>query len=408
MVAAAIVLGACSHQYDVPSMPVPVFNTPFEPEDVVFEGQPAHFRINLSNATTYTVERSDDSGFHYRSLVSERSPRGFPPDTVFITEPVYDARDGSAIFRISAMNEAPTADRQSSEASDGPVGFKHIVRITAFELYPGNAAAGVGGSARFSGVVRGERLVYQWQRSDDAGLNWRDLPGANADTLQIDGVALADDGALLRLHVQGWNGDATSFEARLTVTRTPPVVFHEEVFASADWAAELLLVGRGGQGAVLHQPGTGGNPGEWGGTSIWVYDAAADAPAAVYLLNWQRAAVYDPRSSGAIISIDYSEDQRREFGAEQSAALIARQAGHLYYAAATAATETAWTTKARRALGVSDFALLRGPEPRRAIDFSAAGAPIEFGFLRANNAGAGTTTFTTVGGIDNWSVTVWR
>jgi hypothetical protein len=111
---------------------------------------------------------------------------------------------------------------------------------------------------------------------------------------------------------------------------------------------------------------------------------------------------YVPSMSGAIDHIDYSED-RIQFnqpfpGAAIGGYFFLRQSGVRRIVTLTGGTftGTAWETATLSGLRASNFS---------GADFSAQGAPIEFGFVRWNSTGG---ILTTTHGIDNWRVTICR
>jgi hypothetical protein len=132
------------------------------------------------------------------------------------------------------------------------------------------------------------------------------------------------------------------------------------------------------------------------------------------VMNLSASAVYDPAVSGAILTIDYSEDCAL-FSAgnplfQVYPALLIEQAGRRFRprTLASACASPSWTiTQYGASLTAADFDLLEGPACSAALacpDFSATAPPIRFGFVRFAQAN-GTPT---VHGIDNWKVSVWR
>lgn len=83
-------------------------------------------------------------------------------------------------------------------------------------------------TATFSVVALGTPpFTYQWQRSDDAGATFADLPGATSDTFATGATSVAaDDGDRYRVLVSNLEGTTTSTAARLTVTPNlaPPTI----------------------------------------------------------------------------------------------------------------------------------------------------------------------------------------
>jgi hypothetical protein len=341
--------------------------------------------------------------------------RADPASPAFITvDFVLVSGDSEIRFEIGPLNflrDEGAQYRFTAEAIDygnvdGEAVTLRLQRSTGIDVQPADVTAGVGGNAEFRVQAHGTNLEHRWQV--DGPARARVTTALYGPLLRFERLEAADDGSTVQVLITGTNGAVTSRVARLTVTRRGPVVFEDTEFLDADWSLETLTVGRGGT-ASAGRRNTDGDPGAMRAVDIHVSEPDLNAPSAVYALQWQRLAVYDPRVQGAVLSVDYQEDLRRAAGSpEQSAALIARQGGQVYYAAAVGATETTWTRRTALSLSDQDFGPLGGAGPVRPIDFSATGTPIEFGFLRANNAGAGTGALSTTGHIDNWSVTVWR
>jgi hypothetical protein len=125
------------------------------------------------------------------------------------------------------------------------------------------------------------------------------------------------------------------------------------------------------------------------------------------------SAAYQPQSQGAIKVIDYAEDcillstsptvyAQSQFFIEQS--------GRRYLTSTTpTCTLTRWTSVTTLgSLTALDFYRFDGPvcqAGESCPDFSANGAPMRFGYLRAALGSPGDSI---AHGIDNWKVTVWR
>lgn len=83
-------------------------------------------------------------------------------------------------------------------------------------------------TASFSVVALGTPpFSYQWQRSDDGGATFADVPGSTADAYTTGNTSVGvDDGDRYRVLVRNLEGTSTSQAARLTVTAAvaPPVI----------------------------------------------------------------------------------------------------------------------------------------------------------------------------------------
>jgi hypothetical protein len=131
------------------------------------------------------------------------------------------------------------------------------------------------------------------------------------------------------------------------------------------------------------------------------------------VMNLSASAVYEPAVSGAVLSIDYSEDCAL-FSAgnplfQVYPALLIEQAGRRFRprTPSNACSSPSWTRITGAAsLTAADFDLLDGPACSAAQscpDFSASAPPIRFGFVRFAQANATPTAH----GIDNWKLTIW-
>ncbi len=90
--------------------------------------------------------------------------------------------------------------------------------LPAITSQPADASVVAPGTASFSVVASGAPApTLQWQRSGDGGVNWIDLPGANAASYTTPPTSLADDGSLFRAVARNAAGSVASDTARLSV-----------------------------------------------------------------------------------------------------------------------------------------------------------------------------------------------
>ncbi|MDX1961511.1 MAG: PQQ-dependent sugar dehydrogenase [Pirellulales bacterium] len=109
----------------------------------------------------------------------------------------------------------------------GSIGkIQYVANVPAYIVqHPTNQLASVGFAATFSVTSSGTLpLTHQWQRSNDNGATWNDIPGATASGVVISNTTLADNGAQFRVIVTNAFGMATSNPATLTVTSNQPPV----------------------------------------------------------------------------------------------------------------------------------------------------------------------------------------
>jgi hypothetical protein len=281
-------------------------------------------------------------------------------------------------------------------------------------ITPERATVQVGGNQTFTAEPAGVAdPSYQWRRSSDGGRTFVDIEGATASSHTLTAASLGDDATVFHVIVwrRGSNGPLAEASSRLAVSPLPGIVFQDGEFASANW--QVSAVSSPPNNGATHtedQAADGGNP----ATFRRMTHTFPANQQSLGVMNLSASAVYEPAVSGAILSIDYSEDCAL-FSAGNPTfqvypALLVEQAGRRYRpsALAGACTSPAWTSFRKGvSLVAADFDLLEGPACGAAQvcpDFSAGAPPIRLGFVRF--AAANTTP--TVHGIDNWSVTVWR
>ena len=91
---------------------------------------------------------------------------------------------------------------------------------------PLDVVVATGQVAAFDVIASGSPLAYAWQRSDDCGATWQNIPGANADSYTFT-TSDSDNGAEFRCVVSNADGAATSDAATLLASASlppPPVI----------------------------------------------------------------------------------------------------------------------------------------------------------------------------------------
>lgn len=181
-------------------------------------------------------------------------------------------------------------------------------------------------------------------------------------------------------------------------------IIEDSVFDDADWMRTAIL--QQGPNVFTELAGqelAGGNPDEyremehtWGnGTQVVVFHK--------YL-----GETYDPSTQGAILEIDYSEDQIKFPGSLPGSigrGLILMQDGVTYRTLIDFAfSNSTWQTFFLTALTADDFVDDVGGPGTNHPDFSASGNPIQFGYWRSNTIVNGFGTV--LHGIDNFSVVI--
>lgn len=215
-----------------------------------------------------------------------------------------------------------------------------------------------------------------------------------------------------------WLASLTSVIATVVALSTPAAAqtVSDSTFLDTDWALTQFTTPGGGTstgGQVL----VGGNPGAFRNITDALNNAPTPSTASIVLsTSIYTPFTYSPGVSGAIGSLNYSEDAACTagcFGAGQSTGPALLQGGNLYISNSGAITGPAltWSTIPLNGLTAADFALVMVTsttlyDNTQHPDFSAGGAPIQFGFLRANGTSVGGGGYTLAAGIDNWQITI--
>jgi hypothetical protein len=180
------------------------------------------------------------------------------------------------------------------------------------------------------------------------------------------------------------------------------MAFSDDTFTPSNWSLTTQTKGPGGDARVVQQS-SGGDPGAYRQVTV---DVVGSSDSEVYAFNLMSSATVTPASSGAIISLTYSE-ARDTTGQEFGPAI--EQNGNLYYAYAGSGGTSGWqSTTMTFAPGAANNDLLTSfhtdADDSAHPDFSATGAPMTFGFAAIDNSNA--TSFTAVSGYDDWAISV--
>lgn len=145
----------------------------------------------------------------------------------YYIEAIYKEGTGGDYCRVGARLEgdptpAATLTNIVSSGAAAPALPKNLVGLPVVSTPPANATAEEPSTASFSvvaGCTPAGPLVYQWQKSDDAGGTWADIPNATAPTYTTGVLLVAtDDQDQYRVVVKSHGGELTSSAATLTVT----------------------------------------------------------------------------------------------------------------------------------------------------------------------------------------------
>lgn len=193
--------------------------------------------------------------------------------------------------------------------------------------------------------------------------------------------------------------------------REVPWIVRDGDFADADWTMTVENHGTGDEPATAtaERVPDGGRPGAFR-SMTHLLPSLADLR--VFHVYGGTGAVYDPSVEGAIGGIDFAEDRSKDsplfIGPPVTAGSLLVQAGRrwVYDAGDLGAFNNVfWRHVAARCLQAADFRSDDTPAPP---DFSAAGAPIQFGFFRGgrNDEAFEAPTLRMTHDVDDWRVVV--
>ena len=187
-------------------------------------------------------------------------------------------------------------------------------------------------------------------------------------------------------------------------------------FLDSDWTGTQFVAGNGGTSTGA-QVLSGGNPGSYRNVIDALNAAPVGSQTIVLSTHIYTPFTYTPSVTGAISSLNYAEDAACTagcFGSGQSTGPALLQGGNLYILGSSTVITgpgAAWLPHTLNALTALDFGLV-SVTPTTIVDntqhpnFSAGGAPIQFGFFRANGTGVNGGAYTLAAGIDNWQITL--
>ena len=298
---------------------------------------------------------------------------------------------------------------QHGTAAGTNAGSAYVFQLTPLEPQivtgPQPQIAPVGSNATFTVTLTGATpMSYQWRKFGAT------VPGATNATLTLTNVQLADAGDYDVVVANAYGSVTSAPPATLTVL-SGGTTFADGTFNDADW--ELTTItntsGKGGSTATT-QVSTGGNPGSFRQVTVTV-NASPGTYTSVAGFHRRIGASFNPLIQGAIQAIDYSEDAK-SLSSFQGTGPALRQGTNVFVCYGLDTRETVWTNKAARLLNANNFIRV-DPADTHLMDtnghpdFSASGLPIDFGFYRWNATPTNGSGYTTVVGIDNWTVTVW-
>ena len=214
----------------------------------------------------------------------------------------------------------------------------------------------------------------------------------------------------LRYTLATWVGLALAVSAAKAQTE---VSFTDTTFAVSDYTTTIIVNEVGDSARVtVRQRGSDGNPGLYRRV-MHEGDKGAEAHE-MQVAHLHREAIHDPAVDGAIATLSYGYDLRPlESAGFSNYYLVIFQNDSHYRPRMDRVSREEWTRFGRSGLTARSFSRVRGTGPRQP-DFSAAGSPLQFGFVSvskfaqqgevesgSNNPDDKDSRTT---GVDNWSV----
>lgn len=198
-----------------PAPVAPVITT--SPADAtVYEPALATFTVAATGTPSPGIQwqRSNDSGVVWNNIVGATSGGYTTPATSV-------AADNNARFRAVVQNVA------GSQTSNAAILTVLTTVAPAITTHPVFQEVTGGAQISYTAAASGAPTpALQWQRTDDGGTTWTDIPGATAATYSFNPLR-ADDGAEFRAVATNTAGTATSNAARFNNLATMSVLTSE-------------------------------------------------------------------------------------------------------------------------------------------------------------------------------------
>jgi alpha-tubulin suppressor-like RCC1 family protein len=181
-----------------------------------FSTQPANRSVNAPNTATFNVVATGTPSPTLQWQLSTNGGGSFA-DIVGATGSSYTtaaagAGDNGNQYRVIATN---TASATTSNAATLTV---NVAAAPSFTTHPTSVTITAGQNAQFTVAVSGTPTpTLQWQLSTDSGSNWSNVNGAINTVLDLNGVALANNGRQFRAVASNSAGVVNSSAATLTV-----------------------------------------------------------------------------------------------------------------------------------------------------------------------------------------------
>lgn len=172
--------------------------------------QPLPQTVSVGQSATFSVQATGTAPLAYQWQKNGQNVSG--ATSASYTTPPVTTSDNGATFRCVVSNPYGTSTSNSAVLTVGSGNLPPTI-----SQQPQSQTVGVSQTATFSvGVTGTAPFTYQWQK------NGANISGANAASYTTPPATLNDNGATFRCIVTNSFGNATSNNATLTVTSTPP------------------------------------------------------------------------------------------------------------------------------------------------------------------------------------------
>lgn len=163
------------------------------------------------------------------------------------TTPATTGSNDGHQFRVVATNA------EGSATSNVATLTVSVPAAPTFTTHPADVTITEGQSAQLTVVVTGSPTpTLQWQLSTDGGSNWNNIVGATGGTLNLQGVALANNGRKFRAVASNDSGTGNSNAATLTVNPASPLA--NIIFTRGDGSVanldDLYVIKEDGSGEI--------------------------------------------------------------------------------------------------------------------------------------------------------------
>jgi len=174
-------------------------------EKITIRTQPQSSAALIGNRAKFTVDAYGHSGLSYQWMECGVAMEG-QTSSVCFSSPLNEETE-EYYYYCQLTNR--WGDRVTT--------YSATPYILAFTQQPTDVDAGLNDIASLAVTASCENVTYQWQRSYDGGVTWRNVTGETFRTLMVN-ATLSENDALYRCVITATNGDSlASDSARITV-----------------------------------------------------------------------------------------------------------------------------------------------------------------------------------------------